>query len=119
MDRIALAVDQTTNDLYLSADGTLAVTRNALAIGQHVRARLKTFEGEWFLDTAAGVTWLTEIFGKGYDPSLAESVVKAEILNTDGVKEILSFSVGFNQTTRNLIIREVEVLSEYDEKVII
>ena len=114
MDRIGLALDQTTNDLFLRDDGTLAVVRDTEAVGHHVRHRLKTFEGEWFLDVNAGVPWLTDIFAKKYDPALAESVVKGEIMNTDGVTEITSFSVLFDRTPRNLIIRDVEVLTEYD-----
>lgn len=115
--RTGLAIDQATNDLYLAADGNLAIVGNALAVGQHVRQRLKTFEREWFLDTTAGVPWLDQILGKSYDPALAESVVKAEILETDGVTEITSFSVSFDRSTRGLIIKSVEVLSEYDEEV--
>lgn len=113
---IGLAIDPETNDLFLRADGSLAVVRDALAIGQHVRQRLKTFEGEWFLDTTAGVPWLDQIFGRAYDPALAESVVKAEILDTRGVTEITSFSVSFADTTRGLIIRDVGVLTTFDER---
>lgn len=116
IDRIGLGIDATTNDLYLSADGSLAVVTNALAVGQHVRQRLMTFEGEWFLDTTAGVTWLSEVFGKKYDPALAESLTKAEIMDTDGVTEITDFSVRFFQERRNLDIYNVAVMTEYDEK---
>lgn len=115
MNRVGLAIDQVTNDLYLTADGNLALATDALAVGQHARQRLSTFEGEWFLDTTAGVPWLTKILGKGYDPALAEAVVKASILGTDGVTEITSFSVSFGRETRGLTIRSVEVLTDYDE----
>lgn len=118
-DRIGFAIDPTTNDLFLAEDGTVAVVRDAAAVGQHIRQRLMTFAGEWFLDTEVGVVWLDEIFGRAYDPALAESVVKAEILDTDGVDEILTFSVGFDRVKRNLIMSEIEVLTEYDVKVII
>lgn len=118
-DRLGFAIDPTTNDLFLTDVGHLAVVVDAAAIGQHVRQRLMTFQGEWFLDTDAGVVWLDEIFGRGYDPALAESVVKAEILDTDGVQEIVTFSVAFDRTARNLIMSEIEVLTVYDEKVII
>ena len=74
--RTGLAIDQASNDLYLAADGNLALVNDTLAVGQHVRQRLSTFEGEWFLDTTAGVPWLDEILGKAYDPALAESVVR-------------------------------------------
>lgn len=115
--RFGLAIDETTNDLYLSADGNLAVVTDALAVGQHARQRLQTFEKEWFLDTTCGVPWLDDILGRSYDPALAESVVKAELLATDGVEEITSFSVGFDRATRGLIIRGVEVRTMFDEEV--
>ena len=114
MKRIAPAVDSRTNDLYLAPDGNLAMVEDAHAVGQHVRQRLMTFEGEWFLDTAAGVPWLDQLLGRSYDSALAEAVVKAEILDTDGVEEITSFSVRFNREPRNLDIHSVEVLTDYD-----
>ena len=76
-----------------------------------------TFEGEGFLDTEAGVPWLTEIMGRGYDSALADAVVKAEILDTDGVTEITTFSVGFDRGIRRLDIRQVEVATVYDQEV--
>lgn len=115
--RFGLAIDQTTNDLYLTSDGNLATVADAEAVGQHARQRLSTFSGEWFLDTTAGVPWLDQILGQTYDPALAESVVKAEILNTDGVTEITSFSVAFDRNTRGLIIRSVEVGTIFDTEV--
>lgn len=115
--RVGLAIDPTTNDLFLEDNGELAIVHDAEAVGQHVRQRLMTFEGEWFLDNTAGVVWLSKIMGRGYDPALAESVVKAEILDTEGVTSIESFSVSFNKTQRNLEIRSVEVLTDYDERV--
>ena len=115
--RIGLALDEATNDLFLRDDGSLAVVTDAEAVGQHGRQRLQTFAGEWFLDTTCGVPWLDQILGKGYDPALAESVVKAELLDTDGIEEITSFSVGFDKATRGLIIRGINVLTMFDEEV--
>lgn len=117
MTHIGLAIDQATNDLYLAPSGDLMVVRDARAVGEHVRQRLKAFQGEWFLDTTAGVAWLDRIFAKQYDPAMAEAVVKAEILNTDGVREITSFSVGFSADARRLDIGNIEVLTIYDEVV--
>ncbi|CAN7388183.1 hypothetical protein [Neorhizobium sp. LjRoot104] len=115
--RFGLAIDQASNDLYLAADGNLAVVTDALAVGQHARQRLQTFAGEWFLDTTCGVPWLDDILGRSYDPALAESVVKAELLGTDGVEEITSFSVSFDRATRGLVIRSVNVTTMFDEEV--
>lgn len=113
--RVGLAIDQTTNDLYLDATGNLALSTDARAVGEHGRARLQTYSGEWMLDRTAGVPWLDQILGQAYDPALAESVVKAELLDTDGITEITSFSVSFDKATRGLLIRDVEVLTMFDE----
>lgn len=116
LPRIGLAIDQDTNDVYLDDAGNLAMVFNAEAVGQHVRQRIGTFEGEWFLDTSAGLPWLKDVFGKAYDPAIAEALVKAEILDTDAVTEITSFSVAFDRGRRGLLIRSVEVMTEYDEE---
>lgn len=117
MNRVGLAIDQSTNDLQIDAGGNLVLVRDAHAVGQHARQRLQTFAGEWFLDGTVGVPWLSQILGKGYDPALGEAVVKASLLATDGVTEITSFSVSFNQPTRGLNIRGVEVRTDYDQVV--
>lgn len=118
-NHIGLAIDQTTNDLYLDSSNNLAMAKDAQAVGEHVRQRLMTFYGEWFLDTTAGVKWLTEILGQRYDPALAEAVVKAEILDTDGVTGISGFSVSFVRGRRELNIRGIQVATVYREEVTI
>ena len=104
-------------DLYLDDAGNLAMVFDAEAIGEHARQRLMTHEGEWFLDKDVGVPWISDILGGQYDPVLAESVVKAEILDTDGVTEITSFSVRFDREQRNLSASNIEVSTEYDDEV--
>lgn len=116
MTHIGLAIDPETRDLFFKGN-ELAIVTGAEAVGQHARQRVMTFRGEWFLDTTAGVPWLAQIMGAKYDPALSEAVVKAEILDTDGVVEITSFAVGFDRTVRRLNIRDVEVLSIYDQEV--
>ena len=122
MNHIGLSLQSTNGepcDLHIDGSGNLAVVRDAEAVGQHVRQRLKTYSGEWFLDTEAGVTWLDDVLGRSYDPSLAEALIKAEILNTDGVKEITSFSASFNRERRELEAYSITVLTEYDEVITI
>lgn len=104
-------------DLHLDAKGALATVDGTEAIGQHIRQRLKTYQGEWFLDVRVGVPWLDQILGYRFDPTLAEAVVKAEILSTPGVTEILSFSVKFDTVTRNLTAYAITVLTIYDTEV--
>lgn len=120
ISRIGLALQRDGDapaDLFLDETGNLAVVTDAEAVGQHVRQRLMTFEGEWFLDAKAGVQWLSEILGFNYDPTLAEALTKAEILNTDGVTGIDSFSVSFDRETRNLKSYNITVNTVYDGRV--
>lgn len=114
LHHVGLFIDQDTNDLTVGPDNNLRLAMSVEAVGQHVRQRLKTFYGEWFLNTEVGVPWLDRILGRRYDPALAEAVVKAEILNTPGVVEITSFSVSFVDDPRRLQIKDVEILTEYD-----
>lgn len=116
-NHFGLAIDPITNDLFLDSSKSLAVVKDAAAVGQHVRQRLMTFYGEWFLDTEAGVKWLTQIMGKAYDPALAEAVVKAEVLDTDGVTGIEGFDIGFIKDRRQLDIKGIQVATVYDEEV--
>lgn len=119
IERTGLSLKREGNapaDLHLDSKGNLVMVHDAEAVGQHARQRLMTFEGEWFLDRTAGVPWIRDILGGQYDPVLAESVIKAEILDTDGVVEINSFSVRFDRSVRGLSAFDIEVLTEYDEE---
>lgn len=117
VSRLGLGIDQATNDLHLDGDGNLVMVEDALAVGQHVRQRLMTYEGEWFLDTQAGVPWLEQIMGRQPDLQLAEAVMKAEIADTDGVTAIEEFSIRFFRGNRQLDVPRATVLTEYDERV--
>jgi len=119
ISRIGLALRREGNapaDLYLESDGSLAVVRDAEAVGQHARQRLMTYQGEWFLDRTVGVPWIRDILGSQYDAVLAESVIKAEVLDTDGVVDINSFSVRFDRTVRGLSAFNIDVATDYDEE---
>lgn len=110
---VGLALDPETNDIFVNRDGDLAFVVNAEAVAQHARQRIMTFEGEWFLDTRAGMTWLTDVLGRRYDPALAEALVKAEIMGTDGVTEITSFSIRFDRKERRITAFNIEIGTRY------
>lgn len=103
-------------DVYMGTDGNLATVTDAQAVGQHAKQRIKAFKGEWFLNANVGVPWLTDILGKGYDPALAESVIKSVVKKTDGVTEITSFSVKFERQKRALAASAITVATIYDQE---
>ena len=102
-------------DAYLDATGNLAMVFDAEAVATHMRCRVMAHEGEWFLDRTAGLPWIRDLLGGQFDPALAEAVIKAEVLDTDGVVEISSFSVKFDRETRGLSGDDIEVYTVYDE----
>lgn len=120
IERIGLALKRdgyAPADLHLTSDGNLATVKNAEAVGQHVRQRLMTYHGEWFLDNQVGVTWLSDVLGQSYDPLIAEALTKGEILETDGVTGIETFSTRFSRDTRGLTAYNITVNTVYDEQV--
>lgn len=117
-DRIGIAlrrVGADPADIYLDDSGSLAVVYDAEAVAQHARQRLMAYYGEWFLDKTVGVQWFRDVLGKKYDAVLAESVIKSEILGTDGVESIESFSIKFDRELRGIAAYSIEVLTDYDE----
>ena len=73
------------------------------AVAQLIQTALLLFQGEWFLDTSAGVPWFTQVAGNNsntvYDP-----IIKQAILNVTGVLNIVSYSSSLNTATRVLTI---------------
>lgn len=105
------------HDLHLDGDGNLAICRNTEAVGQHARQRVMTYEGEWFLDTSAGVPWLQQILGKKPDvvQTLAEAVIKTEIMETAGVIGIDGLTLSYDRYVRKLAFTGASVTTIYDE----
>lgn len=104
------------NDIGLDETGNLAMVRDAEAIGQHIRQRLKFWKNEWFLDKSAGVDWLRYLLGQ--QPTMApvaEAVIKREILQTPGVTDILSIDVDYDQGSRGFLVRRCVVQTIFDQ----
>ena len=68
------------------------------AVAQCVYTALRLLLGEWFLNTAAGVPWLTQVIGFGTE-STQDTVIRNAIQGVQGVKSILSYSSSRNGTT--------------------
>lgn len=88
--------------------------RDAQATAQKVKSRLLLLAGEWFLDISAGVPYLQQIMTKPADLPNAEALIKACILGTEGVLEILTFSTSFDPATRKLSM-SASVRTTYDD----
>lgn len=74
------------------------------AVAQAILTRLRLWRGEWFLDTKDGTPWNEEILGKRQRGRSPDAAVRARILSTEGVTEILNYSSTFNGDARSLSI---------------
>lgn len=90
-----IELDPFTHDLVLTG-GDLRVVDG---VTQHLKQRLLTILGEWFLDLSIGIPWFDEILGKGNDLTLAESLIKSTISDTPGVRSLVTFNIEASQTS--------------------
>ena len=72
-------------------------------VAQAVKTRLALLAGEWFLDLMEGTPYVTHVWGKQtkatYDP-----VLRRRILQTEGVRDLVSFESMFDPETRKLTV---------------
>ncbi len=95
-----LAIDPTTGDLEVLADGTLATVENEAAIAQEIQTRLRWFRGEWFLDTSRGVPYLESVLKKGVTAAAVRVILKKEIETVPGVARASSLDVAIDGRSR-------------------
>lgn len=93
---VGLWLDGETHDLALDDGASLRMAIGAEAVAQHIKQRLLMFEGEWFLDTSAGLPWLPKpgkfgIFDRPFPRGQADALVKSEVLDTPGVVALEAF----------------------------
>ena len=100
-----LQLDEETGKFALTANGDLAMVTGADAILQYVLEAIKTFLGEWFLDTTIGIPYYESILKKNPDQVTIESALKARILACPGMQELTDFSMTAISATRKLNVQ--------------
>lgn len=69
-------------------------------VAQRLLIKLRTFLGEWFLDTNIGVPYIQQIFGKGRQRSAIDVIFQTQILEEPDVLEIVEFNSTLDPATR-------------------
>lgn len=64
-------------------------------VGQRLLILLKTFKGEWFLDTEYGIGYFQSILGMKTNKSAVDLIFQKAILAENGVKELTFFESTF------------------------
>lgn len=92
LDQVSHDIETTENDLVLIDE--------LEAIKQNLKIRLWFFFSEWFLDTSLGLRYFEDILVKGPNLPKVESLIKATILQTENVNQLLSFGLTYSATGR-------------------
>lgn len=74
-------------------------------VAQRLRIRLGTYLGEWFLNTAYGVSYWQRILGKKTTKTAVDRIFQEQILQERGVREIVSFSSTFKNRQYEMSFR--------------
>lgn len=70
-------------------------------VAQRLKITLYTFLGEWFLNTAIGVPYYEQIFGKVRSKGAIDIIFQNIIQDDEGVLEILSFESELDSASRS------------------
>ena len=91
------------NDIFLNGN-RISVNQDAEQVAQKVKTKLLFYQGEWFLDITVGVPYFQQVFVKPALIGTIESLIKSQIINTDGVSKLTSFSSNFDKSTRKMSV---------------
>jgi hypothetical protein len=98
-----LAIDDEEGDLVVD-NGDLVLTYDLESIRQDVRARLRFFAGEWFLNTDEGVPYFENVLVKNPDQSLLRTVFRDIILGARGVTGVPEMKLDYEGPRRRLTV---------------
>jgi hypothetical protein len=102
--------------LARTADGDIDVplrwARGLEAVVLGVTTRMRMVRGEWFQDRDAGVPWLPNdvvaadraILGGKFNRARVDADLRAAIMSTPGVVEVLAMDIAFDGATRALTV---------------
>lgn len=100
---VDIALDQDGHDLLIR-DGELKLAEGLDHVSQNLKIRLQFYLGEWFLDITEGVPFYSDILVKNPNISSIDSILKARILSTLEVTNLLEYKSEFNNVTREYTV---------------
>lgn len=98
-----IALSAQTHDLIIK-DGDIVLIDNAERVVQQIKIKLKSFLGEWFLDTTYGIPYLEDILIKNPSIDHIRNILRQEIIDVDDVTAVTSLSVLLNRQSRTLTV---------------
>ena len=95
------ALSAAKHDLIMK-NGDLVLIDDAERVAQQVKIKLKSFFGEWFLDTTYGVPYLEDIMVKKPNMEQVRNIFRQQILDVDDVTAVSSLVLTLNSASREL-----------------
>lgn len=99
-----LKIDPITGDIAFVNNNAVLI-QGADEVTQVVKGRLKTFLGEWYLDTSIGLPFYQLIFVKGASPQRIALFIKKEIRESPGVISLDEYSQDYDGKTRGFNVK--------------
>lgn len=105
------------NGDYVFGSGQADFFKNSPeTVAQAVKTRLLLWREEWFLDEEEGTPYLQGVIGK-HSQQTRDTVLRTRILNTEGMRSILSYESTIDPETRKLNV-SVSIDTIYGETTI-
>lgn len=91
-------------DLALDAGGDAALVGGAGRVAQGIGIALRTWLGEYFLDSEFGVPFLDTILVKSPNIAAIEAALRSVIRNVEGVDSVTSLTATLDRKSRALSV---------------
>jgi len=98
------------NDLVFINGQTPTTSYPVQVVAQRLGIRLRTFLGEWFVNTSYGIPYWQRILGRKTTKAAIDKIFQQQILDEVGVMQITSFNSTFENRQYSLSFR-VKVVS--------
>jgi len=98
-----IALSAETHDLVIQ-NGDILLIDNAERVGQQIKIKLRSFLGEWFLDTTYGVPYWEDILIKNPSLDHIRNILRQQILSVTDVKSVTSLTLSLDKKTRSLTV---------------
>lgn len=114
----------TDDNEWAVENGDFPTVADGDAVPQGIRHRVGMFQGECFINEAAGLPWLGDengdgaLLGKDVDPLLARALIGAEIAKTPDVTSVVGSRIEEADNTDREAIVGYEVGTVYGEEIV-
>ena len=98
-----IALSAANHDLVIQ-DGDIMLIDNAERVAQQIKIQLKSFLGEWFLDTTYGMPYWEDILVKNPNINHVRNIFRKKILEVDDVTAAPSLSLSIDKKQRILTV---------------